>query len=71
MKGISREIVPYSVEGLLEEYGQRTQVISEHATGLDIFLDLDAMDEEAAAHARKRLAEALVALRNRPKDAAA
>ncbi len=71
MKGISREVVPYSVEGLLEEFGQRTQVISEHATGVDIFLDLEAMDEEGAQQARRRLAEALVALRSRPKDAPA
>ncbi len=45
MKGISREVVPYAVEGLLGELAQRPQVISEHATGLDLFLDLDAIDE--------------------------
>ena len=66
MKGISREVVPYAVEGLLSEFGQRAQVISEHATGLDIFLDLEAIDEEGAERARKRLAEALSALRQRP-----
>ena len=66
MKGISREVVPYAVEGLLSEFGQRAQVISEHATGLDIFVDLEAIDEEGAERARKRLAEALSALRQRP-----
>ncbi len=71
MKGISRDVVPYSVEGLLEEFGQRTEVISEHATGLDIFLDLEAMDDAAAHQARRRLAQALVALRSRPKSAPA
>ncbi len=70
MKGISREVVPYSVEGLLSEHGQRANVISEHATGVDIFLDFEAMDEDAADHARRRLSEALEALGSRPgKDA--
>ncbi|RWB22735.1 MAG: adenylate/guanylate cyclase domain-containing protein, partial [Mesorhizobium sp.] len=45
MKGISREVVPYEVEGLLGELAQRPQVISEHATGLDLFLDVEAIDE--------------------------
>jgi class 3 adenylate cyclase len=62
MKGISREIVPYSVEGLLGTLAQRPQVISEHGKGLDLFLDLDAMDEEGAERARTRLSEALHAL---------
>ena len=65
MKGISREVVPYSVEGLLTEFAQRAQVISEHATGVDIFLDLEALDEAGAEQARKRLAEALLALGQR------
>jgi class 3 adenylate cyclase len=72
MKGISRDVVPYSVEGLLGEFGQRTQVISEHATGVDIFLDFEAMDEQAAEQVRRRLSEALLALGDRPpKDAPA
>ena len=53
MKGISREVVPYAVDGLLSEFAQRAQVISEHATGVDIFLDLDAMDEEGAERAQE------------------
>ncbi|MGH6922963.1 MAG: adenylate/guanylate cyclase domain-containing protein [Propylenella sp.] len=66
MKGISREVVPYSVEGLLGESSQRSQVFYEHATGMDIFLDLDAIDEETAERARTRLSEALRALGRRP-----
>jgi class 3 adenylate cyclase len=62
MKGISREVVPYAVEGLLGELEQRPQVISEHSTGLDLFLDLDAMDDKGVERAKKRLAEALLAL---------
>ncbi len=65
MKGISREVVPYSVEGMLGEFTQRAQVISEHATGVDIFLDLEAMDDDAVDRTRRRLAEALSALGHR------
>ena len=71
MKGISREVVPYAVEGLLGELAQRPQVISEHATGLDLFLDLDAHRRDAAPSARsKRLSEALLALTVRSKAGA-
>jgi class 3 adenylate cyclase len=69
MKGISREVVPYSVEGLLGELAQRPQVISEHGKGLDLFLDLEAMDERSIERAQKRLTEALLALSGRAKPA--
>jgi adenylate cyclase len=62
IKGIGREIVPYAVEGLLGEFAQRPQVIAEHVTGLDLFLDLDAIPDADVERARKRLAEALTAL---------
>ena len=39
MKGISREVVPYAVEGLLDATGQKLVVFSEHMTGLDFYLD--------------------------------
>jgi class 3 adenylate cyclase len=71
MKGISREVVPYAVEGLLGDLAQRPQVISEHATGLDFFLDLEAIDDKAAERAKKRLAEALLALTDRESRAGA
>jgi class 3 adenylate cyclase len=65
IKGISREVVPYAVEGLLGELSQRPQVISEHATGLDLFLDIEALDERSVERAQQRLAEALLALATR------
>ncbi len=73
MKGISREVVPYAVEGLLGELAQRSLVISEHATGLELFLDLDAIDDAGVERAKKRLAEALLALtvRQMPRGAPA
>jgi len=71
MKGISREIVPYRVEGLLGELAQGQQVISEHLTGLDLFLDLEALDRAGIERAKRRLAEALQALDARESPAAA
>jgi hypothetical protein len=62
MKGISRETVAYVVEGLLSEVDQRVSVISKHAQGLDIFLDIDVVDGEAAELARQTLQDALAAL---------
>jgi adenylate cyclase len=70
MKGIGREIVPYRVEGLLGELAQRQQVISEHVTGLDLFLDLEALDDAGVERARHRLSEALEALAIRERPAA-
>jgi hypothetical protein len=67
MKGISREVVPYEVEGLLGELSQRPGVISERGTGLDLFLDVEAIDESGIERARKRLAEALQVLDVRAK----
>src|SRR5437016_141979 len=62
MKGISRAVVPYTVEGLLNEVGQRAQVISEHTTGLDLFLDTAVVDDQAVDRARSVLLVALAAL---------
>lgn len=71
MKGISREVVPYSVEGLVGELAQRPHVISEHAKGLELFLDLDVLDETTAKRARGLLEEALAALDGKGKPAPA
>jgi hypothetical protein len=62
MKGISREVVPYVVEGLVEEMQQRANVISEHATGVDLFIDLEVIDQADAQRTKKMLQEALSAL---------
>ena len=55
VKGISREVVPYAVEGMLGELAQRSQVISEHGKGLDLFIDLDVIDDRAAERTKRRL----------------
>jgi hypothetical protein len=62
MKGIGRKIVPYVVEGLVEDVQQRTSVISEHATGMDLFLDLELLDKTARERTRRLLQQALAAL---------
>jgi adenylate cyclase len=62
LKGISRKVVPYVVEGVLSKVKQRGEVISGHAVGLDLFLDTAALDKVGKAEARKRLNAALKAL---------
>src|SRR5262249_3669029 len=39
VKGISREIVPYAVEAMLDETGAKIEIFSEHMAGLDLYLD--------------------------------
>jgi adenylate cyclase len=68
VKGINRPVVPYVVDGLLGDVEQRGQVISEHATGLDLFLDTAGLNDQAAARARNALQEALAALEQRPRQ---
>ena len=65
MKGISREVVPYAIEGMLDEMMQRPKVISEHAKGVDLFLDLEVIDPAVAERTRRLLQEALAALEKR------
>jgi class 3 adenylate cyclase len=69
VKGISREIVPYVFEGLVDEMKQRTNVISEHATGIDLFLDLDVIDKGAVDRTRRLLEQALAAIELKAKQA--
>lgn len=65
VKGISREVCPYAVEGVLDETGATSQIFSEHATGLDLFLDVGMLDEQGAQRARSLLQRALDALGKR------
>ena len=69
MKGISRPVVPYEVDGRIGEVGQRAQVISELGTGLDLFLDTAVIDDDGAEQARRALTDALAALDARDKPA--
>ncbi|WP_457108686.1 adenylate/guanylate cyclase domain-containing protein [Methylobacterium sp. P5_C11] len=64
MKGISREVVPYAIEGhLTAEVPEK--IFSEHARGIDFYIDVDALEAEGAARLRKRLLDALAAVDRR------
>ena len=69
MKGISREVVPYAVDGLVGEIEQRAHVISEQANGVELFIDLDVIDPADAARTRRLLENALSALDRKAKPA--
>src|SRR6185312_6070481 len=62
MKGISRPVVPYTVDGMLGSAGEEYKLFSEHIPGLDLYLDPSILSEEAAKRTRKLLTEALAAL---------
>ena len=65
MKGISREVVPYVVEGLLDSAGRKSTIINEHTAGLDIYIDPTMVDERSAERAQHLLLHALDTLRKR------
>ena len=65
VKGIHRQIVPYLVDGLLDETGTKIEKFSEHAAGLDFYLDLGAVDDAAEARIRGLLQDAIAALDRR------
>jgi adenylate cyclase len=62
MKGISREVIPYSVEGMLDDDGQASKVFSAHMTGLDFYLDPRMVNPGSAERVRTVLQQALAAL---------
>jgi class 3 adenylate cyclase/HAMP domain-containing protein len=70
MKGISREVVPYAVDGLVGDE-RRSHVLSEQSTGIEIFVDLDALDDESKEHTRRLLQSALAMLDRKRKSGAA
>jgi class 3 adenylate cyclase/HAMP domain-containing protein len=61
MKGISREVVPYTVDGLVGDE-KRQHVISEQAAGVEIFVDLDVIDHKSIERTRRLLKNALTML---------
>jgi class 3 adenylate cyclase len=65
MKGISREVVPYSLEGLIDASGNKTEIFSEHMTGLDFYLDPSMVTQGSAERVRRVLQSALSALDER------
>jgi adenylate cyclase len=62
MKGISRDVVPYRVDGVLDASGRKVEVFREHMNGLDFYLDPSMVDGARAEHVRTLLQNALKAL---------
>ena len=67
MKGISREVVPYAVQGVVDGSGNDVRIFSEHASGLDFYLDPSMIDAGRAEHIRRLLQSALQALEKAPR----
>jgi class 3 adenylate cyclase len=65
IKGISREIVPYAVEGLVAETADGEDVINEHAAGMDFFLDIGKLDEREVERVRHLLGRAITMIETR------
>jgi len=65
MKGISREIVPYAIEGMLDAPGRQVRTFSEHLVGLDLDFDPSLVETSDAERARAVLRDALAALEAR------
>ncbi len=65
MKGISREVVPYEIEGMLDGSGAKVSIFSEHMTGLDFYLDPAAVDHQSSERVRAVLQQALNSLDRR------
>lgn len=69
MKGISRDVIPYAVEGMLDTAGLKIKVFSEHITGLDFYLDSRMVDSGSAERIRALLQDAIAALENHGRSA--
>jgi class 3 adenylate cyclase len=65
VKGISRAVVPYVVEGVLDEAGRKIEIFSEHMTGLDFYLDPRAVKAAELDRIRETLRNAIAALEGR------
>ncbi len=55
VKGIPREIVPYVLDGLRDGASEHRRIFSEHADGIDLYLDIDALDAAAREKTRALL----------------
>jgi adenylate cyclase len=62
VKGVNREVRPYVIERVRDETGRSAPVFSEHAAGLDFYLDVKMLDPKTAQRAKALLSDALGAL---------
>ena len=66
MKGITRDIVPYAVDNFRERAAGSSRTYSEQAPGLDLKIDLDLLDTEAARRARDLIERILAGFDRQP-----
>jgi class 3 adenylate cyclase len=67
VKGIPRDVVPYVLEGVVAEQGEGPRVINSQTKGVDVFVDLEALDDSSVEQARAVFEEAITALERRSK----
>ncbi|MCK1398603.1 adenylate/guanylate cyclase domain-containing protein [Bradyrhizobium sp. 4] len=63
MKGISREVIPYSVDALNDASVETSGIITERAPGLELYLDPAVVKSGDAARVRSLLENALASLK--------
>jgi class 3 adenylate cyclase len=63
MKGISREVIPYSVDALSDTAAENSGIITERAPGLELYLDPAVVKSGDAARVRSLLENALASLK--------
>jgi class 3 adenylate cyclase len=68
VKGINRMVVPYVVEGVLDEAGRKIEIFSEHMAGLDFYLDPRVVDAAALERIQATLKSAIAALEARGRE---
>jgi adenylate cyclase len=62
MTGLSREVIPYVVKGMLDSAGEQVAIFSAHMTGLDFYFDPSMLNTKNVANIRAILEAALNAL---------
>jgi class 3 adenylate cyclase len=63
MKGISREVIPYSVDAISDSSAEKSDVIIERVAGLDFYLDASIVKPADAERVRSVLKNALASLK--------
>ncbi len=65
MKGISHEVVPYAVDGIVDDARYTTRIIREHMAGLDLDLDPNIVEPADAERIKAALRDAIAVLEAR------
>ncbi|MEQ8354499.1 MAG: adenylate/guanylate cyclase domain-containing protein [Kiloniellaceae bacterium] len=62
VKGINRDVVPYTVEGMAEGEGALAGVFNAYGSGMNVFIDVDMLDEADVQRLKGTLQSAIAAL---------